>query len=151
MSKQEHFGLPKMIRKYQKQDTSSVIAVWRSASALAHPFLSESFMDETETAIREKYLPNTETWIAEKEGQVIGFISLFGNEVGALFLLPEFHGKGLGRKLMNKAASLHSELLVEVFKENMIGRKFYERYGFRLMKEYTHEPTGQPVLRLVFR
>lgn len=30
----------------------------------------------------------------------------------------------------------------------MIGRKFYAKYGFVLIKETLHEPTGQQVLRL---
>jgi len=38
----------------------------------------------------------------------------------------------------------------EVFKQNTIGRKFYANYGFSLLTEKTHEPTGNKLLRLKF-
>lgn len=73
-----------------------------------------------------------------------------GNEVGAIFVRPEFHGKGVGKSLMDKAQELHGELEVEVFKENAIGHNFYSKYGFEFLEEKDHEPTGQQVLRLKF-
>jgi putative acetyltransferase len=139
-----------MIREYTPQDEDPVVSVWYEASELAHPFLSKSFMKETETTIREQYLPKAETWVSEKDGQVAGFISLLGNEVGALFLAPEFHGKGMGRQLMDKAVSLRGKLTVGVFRENPIGRRFYEAYGFRFVDEYIHPQTGHPTLNLAF-
>jgi hypothetical protein len=48
------------------------------------------------------------------------------------------------------AIEIHGDLEVEVFKENAIGRKFYSRYGFSLVEEKLHEPTGQQILRLKF-
>ena len=51
---------------------------------------------------------------------------------------------------MDKAQALHGDLEVEVFKENSIGCAFYFRYGFELLKETLHEPTGQQLLRLGF-
>lgn len=101
-------------------------------------------------SVAEIYLPNTDTWVVEFDGNVEGFIALMGNEVGAIFLQPKFHGKGAGRALMDKARELHGDLEVEVFEANSIGRRFYSRYGFDYLEEKLHEPTGQKVLRLKF-
>mgnify|MGYP003666667369 FL=1 len=95
-------------------------------------------------------MPNTDTWVVDIGGKIEGFIALMGNEVGAIFLQPEWHGKGVGKALMDKAQELHGDLEVEVFKENSIGRQFYSRYGFELLEEKWHGPTGQQVLRLKF-
>ena len=100
--------------------------------------------------VAEVYLPNTDTWVAEVDGDVMGFIALMGSEVGAIFLQPSHHGKGIGKALMDKAQSLHGNLEVEVFKENTIGRNFYSKYGFELLEEKFHEPTGQKLLRLKY-
>jgi len=81
---------------------------------------------------------------------VIGFIALMGNEVGAIFVKPEFHGTGAGKALMDKAQELHGDLEVEVFKENTIGQKFYARYGFHPINEHVYEPTGDIMVRLKF-
>lgn len=80
----------------------------------------------------------------------MGFIALMDNEVGAIFLDPEFQGVGIGKSLMDKAQELHATLEVEVFAANSIGRKFYDRCGFELLAKSIHEASSQAVLRLKF-
>ncbi|MGK7915973.1 MAG: GNAT family N-acetyltransferase [Prochloraceae cyanobacterium] len=98
--------------------------------------------------IPKVYLPNAETWVAEQDDRAIGFISLLGNEVGAIFVHPNYHGQGIGHKLMDKARELRGELIVEVFAANDIGRNFYHKYGFELVEQKVHEQTGLEILRL---
>lgn len=138
------------IRQYKNQDLNAVLSTWESASRLAHPFMSDSFIAQALIDIVDIYIPKTETWVAELKGEVIGFISLMGNAIGALFLQPAHHGQGIGKALMDKAQALHGDLEVEVFKENAIGRKFYDRYGFLPSQESYHEPTGQWALTMTF-
>ncbi|MRI31479.1 GNAT family N-acetyltransferase [Endozoicomonas sp. OPT23] len=137
-----------IIRPYTDSDLQSVLSTWEEANSLAHPFLTSAFVDKVRHDIPKLYLPNADTWVAEENGSVMGFIALLGNEVGALFVQPERHGKGIGKKLMDKAAELHQELELEVFKANSIGRNFYSRYGFKLISEDIHLETGQEILRL---
>lgn len=85
------------------------------------------------------------------EGSVVGFMILHGNEVGALFVKPDFHGAGVGFALMNKASELHGKLKVEVFKENALGNKFYSRFGFAQTHEYLHAATGMMMSCLEYR
>ena len=84
----------------------------------------------------------------EEEGKVVGFISLMGNEVGAIFIMPTCQGRGIGTQLMDHVTGFHRELEVEVFAKNTIGRAFYEKYGFSSVKEYIHEETNQSAYRL---
>ncbi|MAT92470.1 MAG: GNAT family N-acetyltransferase [Halioglobus sp.] len=112
--------------------------------------MTDDFIAQERKNVAEVYLPNTDTWVAKVDGEVKGFIALMGNEVGAIFLQPNFHGKGIGKALMDKAQELHGNLEVEVFKANTIGRNFYSKYGFKPLEEKYHEPTGQQVLRLKF-
>lgn len=147
------------IRKYTGADLKGVLSSWENGSKLAHPFLDEAFVEKVRHDIPDLYLPNAETWVADMDGTVVGFIALVFyqldddncNEVGAFFVEPAFHGNGIGTALMDKAHSLHGDLDVEVFKANPIGRRFYDRYGFHCLKESLHPETGLPVLRLVLR
>jgi putative acetyltransferase len=136
------------IRQYVESDLEAVLSSWESATRLAHPFMTDEFLAQERKNTAEIYLPNTDTWVLEIDEEVVGFIALMGNEVGAIFLQPEHHGKGAGQALMDKARELHGDLEVEVFSENTIGRKFYSKYGFEFLEEKLHEPTGQQVLRL---
>jgi putative acetyltransferase len=138
------------IRQYSKTDLEAVLSSWERATRLAHSFMTDEFIDQERKNVADVYLPNTDTWVAVVNGEVQGFIALMGNEVGAIFLQPEYHGKGIGKALMDKAQNLHGDIEVVVAKENPIGRKFYSQYGFKLLEEYYHEPTGQQMLRLNF-
>lgn len=140
----------RLVREYRAEDLDAVLASWENATRLAHPFMTEEFLDQERDNIPNLYLPNAETWVIEQEGQVIGFIALLGNEVGAIFVEPEFHDTGAGKALMDKAQELRGDLEVEVFEANSIGRNFYQRYGFTPLSESIHEPTGNPLIRMQF-
>jgi putative acetyltransferase len=142
--------MPYTIRRYQERDLEAVLLSWERASRLAHPFLSEDFLAQERANIPTIYLPNTETWVAEQNHTVVGFISLLENEVGALFVQPQYHGTGAGRALMNQAKTRYSVLYVEVFEANPLGRHFYEKAGFQRTHTYLHEPTHQIMLRLKY-
>lgn len=115
---------------------------------MAHPFLSQEFLEQERRNIPDVYLPKAETFVWESGGRVVGFLSLLGNEVGAVFVDPTFHRYGIGRALIDRARDLRGELEVEVFEKNLLGRAFYEKIGFVLRHRKVHEPTGFEVLRL---
>ena len=137
-----------MIREYRTDDLDAVLQTWADASAVGHPFLTDEFLDVERQNIAVLYLPIAETWVWEADGRVAGFISLVGNEVGGLFVDPVFHQRGIGRALVDHACGLRTELEVEVFKENDLGRAFYHACGFVQYQESVHAQTGRAVLRL---
>ena len=137
-----------MIRPYKDTDLSDLLEAWYSASLLAHSFLDETFFERERNNIREIYLPKAETWVFEQEGVVVGFVALIGNEVGGLFVHADYHGRGIGRALMDHVRSIRNVLELVVFEDNKVGRAFYEKYGFRQVGEEVHEETGFMQLRL---
>ena len=139
------------IRRFDDGDTEAVIRIWAGANALAHPFLRPEFVAQTAVDLRNLYLPNAETWVLELESGLAGFISLIGDEIGGLFVDPAHIGRGLGRRLVDHAVALHGPLRVEVFRDNEIGRPFYERAGFRDEGDYLHEPSGAVVCRMTMQ
>lgn len=136
------------IRRYRAEDLEPVMVAWRWANALAHPFLSEAYVAQVEREVRDIYVPNAETYVLEEDGEVVGFIALLENEIGGLFLDPTKHGRGYGKALVDHAFAMKGPLKVDVFRDNKVGRAFYERYGFGLVTEATHEPSGQVVRKL---
>lgn len=106
-------------------------------------------MAKTRRQIREVWLPTAETWVFDDGAGVEGFVTLIGNEIGGIFVDPSVQGKGIGRSLMDWASLQHEPLLVEVFAENTIGCRFYERYGFRETNRYHHKPTNQIMIRMI--
>ena len=140
-----------MIRKYTEKDCEALIEVWFTASQVATPFLSNEFLAEERDNIPKIWLSKADTWVFDAEGVVAGFISLIGNEVGAIFVHPDYQGRGIGRELMDHVASLRDYLYLDVFEENAIGRRFYDRYGFQFERKHVHEQTGQMQIRMDYK
>lgn len=140
-----------MIRKHKEQDLEQIIDVWYQSSTLAHPFLSSSFVEKVKSDMTNIYIPNSETWVYEIDNLIVGFISMLDNEIGGLFVLPNNHSKGIGTKLVDFIKREHTVLEVEVFEKNLIGRAFYDKYGFKRIKKYNHKESGSEVLRLKFK
>ena len=138
-----------MIRRHIENDLERIMKIWEESSTLAHPFLDTTFVEKVKMDMRHIYIPGSETCVFEIDELVVGFISMFDDEIAGLFVLPEYHSKGIGTKLVNYVNEFHKKLEVEVFEENKIGRSFYDTYGFKLDKEYVHLPSGERVLRLI--
>jgi ribosomal protein S18 acetylase RimI-like enzyme len=81
--------------------------------------------------------------VAEGDGAVVGFCvggrsrtpdDPFAGEVYAIYVLPEQHGRGIGRALLQRAAQELldrglASMLIWVLRENAPSRRFYERMG----------------------
>ncbi len=137
-----------MIRRYRDEDLHELLAVWERSARDAYYFLDGAFFEKERIAIEQDWMPVAETWVCESEGRLRGFIALIGDEVGAIFVDPHVQGRGVGRALMDHAKGLRDRLELYVFKENENGRRFYDRYGFRIVGEHINEQTGRPELRL---
>ena len=137
-----------MIRKYKEKEIPKLLEIWESAALIAHPFLNTEFHEMVKGAMKDMYLPNSDTWVYEENGNIIGFISMMKNEIGGLFVDPNQQSKGVGTSLVNHINQFHNILEVEVFEENKIGKPFYEKYGFKVIKEYLMKETNQKVLRM---
>lgn len=141
-----------MIREFANNDTEAVIALWRAASDLAHPFLSKDFQDRAEKLTRDIYLKMAETWVFAQDGEIMGFIGLLDTEpmwhIGGLFVRPDSQGQGIGRALVDHATVLKGSLSVDVFVDNAIGRGFYEAYGFEGDERFIDPHSGFPLLKM---
>lgn len=139
-----------MIRAYRPSDCSAVLDVWSAASVVAHPFLPETFVSAERRTIAEVHLAVAQTWVWTEAGRVVGFIAMIDNEIGGLFVHPDHHGRGIGRALVDHVRESHDQLVVEVFRNNRLGRGFYAAYGFVEDHQGIHAATGFEVVRLSF-
>lgn len=132
-----------------ERDRADCLRVWREASRVGHPFLGEADLDAQERLVGEHYLAQAETWIAERDGRVLGFIGLLGSFIGGLFVDPAAHGQGVGRALVRHAASLRGALEVDVYEADT-ACAFYRRLGFveQSRRETDDEGRPLPILRM---
>jgi ribosomal protein S18 acetylase RimI-like enzyme len=65
-------------------------------------------------------------------------------ELGQLYALPDFTGKGIGAQLMDWALGVarergHDAVLLSVYSENFGAQRFYQRYGFGKIADITFQ------------
>lgn len=80
---------------------------------------------------------NNGTWVAEDTGKVIGFCMATKkedrNRVTAIYVLPTYQRKGLGKLLIERALSWlgnEKDILINVASYNSQAIGFYKKFGF---------------------
>lgn len=131
-----------MIRPAVKQDMPAIMALWLVSTTEAHPFISAQYWRESEAVVRDTYLPNALTWVAEDKGEIIGFISVLEQQfIGALFVDKRYHGKNVGQLLMMHVKMIFPQLMLEVYLENHRALRFYQHEGFQTQDTQFNEDT----------
>ncbi len=132
-----------MIRPFQESDMPDVLDIWLNASLISHDFISDEFWKAKVEDMKNIYLPASETYIFEEEGKVLGFISLYGNSLAAIFVNPKSQGKGIGQELIKEAKTRRDELHLSVYAKNTNSVRFYLNCGFQEVNENIDTHTGE--------
>jgi putative acetyltransferase len=82
--------------------------------------------------------------LAEQDGRIVGYISLWGAFIGALFVDPACHGQGIGRQLVEAAAARKGGLAVDVYADNRTAGAFYRAVGFVNVRRRPTDGEGRP-------
>lgn len=90
--------------------------------------------------------PEARPHLAEADGVVVGVLGLGPDELHALYVHPDWWGRGVGRALLDRAHALLAETCEEaeltVLVENDRARRFYERNGWRLVEQVVEPHFG---------
>jgi len=135
-----------MIRRLQPDEMNELIEIWLASTIHAHPFISERYWHESESIVRNVYIPQSATWVYVENGKMVGFISVLDPLfIGALFVSEPFTGKGIGNALMSHVKTQFAALSLEVYQKNHRAVHFYHHQGFRIeesaWQNETHHPT----------
>jgi GNAT superfamily N-acetyltransferase len=135
-------------------DASEIADVWIRSFHATYTFPMAHSADEVHEHVRETLLPSTETWVAEEQDKVVGFMSIDATSVVQLYLDPDYTGRGIGSRLI-AIAKEHGPAGLELwtFQVNEGARRFYERHGFTVaeMTEGAGNEEQQPDVRYIWR
>jgi len=132
-----------MIKQLDDSRIKEVMDIWLKTNIDAHNFIHKQYWIDNYDVVINEYMPNSTTFVYEEDHTIKGFISITGNSfIGALFVLEDHQGKGIGRKLLDHCKSLYKSLGLGVYKENKKAVNFYKHCDFMVAKEQSNQETG---------
>jgi putative acetyltransferase len=141
------------IRPATPQDRSVLFDVWLRAVRSTHTFVADADIEAFKPLVRDYLASNeTEFWVlCDDDGSIMGFMGIAGPRMESLFLAPEFHRRGGGRRLVAHARAMRGELTVDVNEQNTAAVDFYEACGFVVEDRSELDATGRPYPLLQMR
>jgi putative acetyltransferase len=133
------------IRRAIPTDSDALFEIWFRSAAATHHFLTPDDLHTLAPQVQALGLANLDTWILCEAGPApIGFLVMNGSEIDALFIAPEWIGRGGGSLLVRHARELHGPLRVEVNEQNDAGLAFYLARGFSIVSRSETDRDGRP-------
>ncbi|MDE0776251.1 MAG: GNAT family N-acetyltransferase [Nocardioides sp.] len=149
------------VRRSDGRDAEALVtlheACWREAYAELMPagFIDEVFADRDAHVARrlEQAAAGRATWVAERDGELVGFASSgpprlaeppAAHELYALYARAHVWGAGVGHALHEIAVSGRDAYLWTLQGNNR-SRTFYERQGYRADGVTEEQPAGRHV------
>lgn len=134
-----------MIVLHDEQDYDKLVEIWEKAVRETHAFLAEEDVQFYRQLVRGGALKEAEIWTYRENDAPVGFIGLNGAKIETLFVHPDHHGKGIGRRLVEHAeARIGPALQVDVNEQNDGARGFYRRLGFVQTGRSELDGSGRP-------
>ncbi len=120
------------LRPGRPEDAAAIARVHRMAMRVSLSFLPELHTPEEDLGfMQNRFMPSNEVWVAEVDGQVMGYIGFHAGWIDHLYIAPDHQGRGLGSQLLDKALEDGGERRLWTFQQNTRARAFYELHGFQ--------------------
>lgn len=134
-----------ILRPSTPADLPALHRVWRRSVEATHDFLAPEHLETLSEVVRDFYLPTTIFLLAtDVNDQPVGFLGGEDGTIEALFVDPDWFGKGVGRVLMDEALKRAPVVKLDVNEQNAKARRFYERLGFVVVGRSETDGAGLP-------
>ncbi len=131
-----------MIRKIKEEDLTNVMTIWVKGNFKANSFIEKDYWLEIYNQTKVDFLENFKTYVYAENDEILGFISIYDNEIKAIYVKEEYRGKGIGSKLINYCRDnleKDVEIFVKVFEKNMNSIIFFSKRQFKNSKIQLNE------------
>jgi GNAT superfamily N-acetyltransferase len=95
-----------VLRRATTSDAAAIADVLTAARAAQPWFPPLHSADETHSFVRDRLLPDHDTWVVEKNGRVVAFAAIHGDLLGHLFVHPDAQRSGIGTALLEHTQRL---------------------------------------------
>ncbi|WP_328991286.1 GNAT family N-acetyltransferase [Kribbella sp. NBC_01245] len=121
------------IRPLEPADCNDAADAWWASRLGGLPALPAPI--HTQDQVRDWFahvlLPDAQTWVALEADRVVAVLTLDGDDLDQLYVVPELAGQGIGSMLVDLAKDLRpGGLALWTFQTNVPAQRFYASHGF---------------------
>jgi putative acetyltransferase len=134
-----------IVRAVRAEDIPVLAAVAERSyrSAFATILEPDALASRTAAFFAERFAASWERMLVALLGdRPIGFLLMADRHIDMLFMDPDASGQGGGSLLLKEAEARGAQSL-ECFRDNHGARRFYERHGWTVEREYEREFAGR--------
>jgi GNAT superfamily N-acetyltransferase len=121
------------VRQATADDARAIADLYTEARVHAVPQMPPALHTDAENrayVARRVGGPGVTMWVAERDGELLGFATCTPTFLDSLYIRPDLTGQGLGALLLDVVEATHPEgYELWVFVSNVGARRFYERRG----------------------
>lgn len=143
-----------VFRAARPEDAATVFHITQAsvrglAGASYSPAQLENWMGDRTPAFYENLIAKGGMSLCLRDGVAVGFVDAEPGEVTRLFVLPEFAGCGIGKRLLEigiaRARLGHSGIIK--LEATLNAEAFYQKHGFRSVSRgrFSHGLGGEPI------
>jgi hypothetical protein len=122
------------IRRATPKDAPGAAEVFL-ASRATMTYLPRLHTDDETRAFIRRAVGEAETWIAERDGEIVGFAVIHDRMLHHLYVHPSRFNTNTGGRLFEQVCTEHPEgFQLWAFQQNTGARRFYERHGCALVR-----------------
>jgi GNAT superfamily N-acetyltransferase len=148
---------PPVIRRATPVDADAAADVFVRSRRASFPAIPREIhtAEEIRGWMADHVLAHADVWLAETpSGEAVAVMAVADDWIDALYIVPEWTGRGLGTRLLDVAkAHRPGGLQLWTFESNVGAQQFYERHGF-VAEERTDgrgNEEGAPDIRYAWR
>ena len=120
-----------LFRQASVSDAPAIARLHRASRAAAMPWLPVIHSPhEVLEFFHDQVLPSQTVIVADKLGQVAGFVAYADGWLNHLYVAPNAWRDGTGSQLLRRGQAASSTLQLWTFQRNNTARAFYVRFGF---------------------
>jgi len=132
-----------VLRRATPEDGDAVAEIFRAARADQAPAIPDLHTPEEHRTFFGAAIREHEVWVAEQDGQLVGFAFLRGELLSHIYVHPRAQNRGVGKALLDKTKErLPAGFTLWTHQPNAQARHFYEREGL-VPVEFTDGATNE--------
>ncbi|HKS14081.1 MAG TPA: GNAT family N-acetyltransferase [Pseudomonas sp.] len=125
-------------------DYPELTRVWEASVRASHDFLPDYYIQVLRDHVLGRYLDAVMLVCCKEGSRICGFAGVANGRLDMLFVAPQDHGRGIGKRLLRHAVQELDARSLDVNEQNAHALAFYQRQGFEVTGRAETDGLGQP-------